>query len=175
MMALLTVLLIAVPFIELFVIIQVSDVIGVPLTIILLLLVSIAGAWLLKQQGTTTWRRMRATMQRGEMPTDEATDGALILLGGALLLTPGFVTDFVGLAFLVPPSRSAVKSVARRLLGRFARRRFGTTRSRRMVYDAGVTSVRRKPGGANSSSETPPGELPSAERPSGEDDSPDRA
>jgi UPF0716 protein FxsA len=178
MMPLLTALLIAVPFVELFVIIQVAEGIGVLPTIVLLLVVSIAGAWLLKQQGTATWRRMRATMQRGEMPTDEATDGALILMGGALLLTPGFVTDIVGLAFLVPVTRRTVKRGARLLLGAVARRRFGRTASRRMIYDAGVTSVRRKSSGASEGSgrpREPRGSLPSSELPSDEDDSPGTA
>jgi UPF0716 protein FxsA len=178
MTPLLTVLLIAVPLLELFVIIQVAQVIGGFPTIVLLLVVSIAGAWLLKQQGTATWRRMRATMQRGEMPTDEATDGALILMGGALLLTPGFVTDVVGLAFLVPKTRRFVKRGARRMLGAAARRRFGGTGTRRAVYDAGVTSVRRKPRGPNEGSDRPPeppGQLPSSGRRSDEDDSPDTA
>ncbi|MGH2805962.1 MAG: FxsA family protein [Actinomycetota bacterium] len=184
MMPLLIVLLIAVPFLELFVIVQVAEGIGIFPTIVLLLVVSIAGGWLLKQQGTATWRRMRATMQRGEMPTDEATDGALILLGGALLLTPGFVTDFVGLAFLVPPSRRIVKRGARRTLGAIARRRSAsrsrrgsdTSRSRRAVYDASVTNVRRKPSdpsGGSSRPPVPPQTLPSSERRVGEDDSPD--
>jgi UPF0716 protein FxsA len=174
MMPVLVALLIAVPFLELFVIIKVSDGIGVLPTIILLLAVSIAGAWLLRQQGTATWRRMRATMQRGEMPTDEATDGALILLGGALLLTPGFVTDAVGLLFLVPATRHYVKRGARRMLGAAARRRFGKTDTRRMVYEAGVTDVRRKPGPTEGSDRpvAPPGQLPSSGRRSDEDDSP---
>ncbi|HYN37586.1 MAG TPA: FxsA family protein, partial [Actinomycetota bacterium] len=88
---LLLILLLIVPIAELWVIVQVADQIGVVYTVLLLLFVSIAGAWLLKQQGLATWDRMQAALRRHEMPTTEVTDGALILLGGALLLTPGFL------------------------------------------------------------------------------------
>src|SRR5918996_37282 len=107
-------------------------------------IVSVAGAWLLRQQGTATWRRLQETLRRGEVPTKEATDGALILLGGALLLTPGFVTDVVGLVLLFPVTRAVVKRVARRFLGRVAAVRFGPTGvAGRRIYDTRVTRVRR--------------------------------
>jgi UPF0716 protein FxsA len=111
--------------------------VGVLETIGLLILVSIAGTWLLKQQGSAAWLRLQETLARGEMPTTEVVDGALILFGGALLLTPGFLTDVVGLTLLLPPTRAVVKRVAVRFLGRMARRRFGVPR----IYNARV--VRR--------------------------------
>jgi UPF0716 protein FxsA len=168
--------LIAVPVIELYVIVQVGQEIGVLTTLALLVVVSLSGAWLLRQQGTATWRRLQATLQRGEMPTREVTDGALILLGGALLLTPGFVTDAVGLALLVPVTRTVVKGVARRFLGRMAASHLGPTGAAgRRVYDARVTRVRRatspRAGSATRASEDRP---LSSGTPDGEDDSPDK-
>ena len=135
-------LLLAVPVAELWFIVQVADGIGVLPTILLLFVVSIAGAWLLKQQGLATWRRMRATLERGQMPAKEVVDGALILLGGALLLTPGFLTDVVGLALLFPPSRAGVKVVARKYWGRRSRRRGGPQRQPG-TYEATVVKVER--------------------------------
>src|SRR5918992_2653951 len=107
--------LIAIPIVELYVIVQVGQEIGVLPTLALLVIVSVAGAWLLRQQGTATWGRLQETLRRGAGPTKEATDGALILLGGALLLTPGFVTDAFGLVLLLPPTRALVKSSFRKL------------------------------------------------------------
>ena len=138
--------LIAIPILELYVIVQVGQEIGVLPTLALLVIVSVAGAWLLRQQGTATWRRLQETLQRGEMPTKEVTDGALILLGGALLVTPGFVSDGVGLMLLFPVTRAVVKRVARRFLGHLAAVRFGPAGvAGKRVYDARVTRVRRPP------------------------------
>ncbi|MGI8707885.1 MAG: FxsA family protein [Actinomycetota bacterium] len=122
--------LLVVPIAELWVILQVSDRVGVLSTIGLLILVSILGGWLLKQQGAATWRRLQATLRRGEMPTVEAIDGALILFGGALLLTPGFLTDLVGLALIFPPTRASLRGVFRRFGRRGAGRRWQVIESR---------------------------------------------
>lgn len=121
-------LLLVVPVLELWAILEVSGRLGLGATLGLLVLISVAGAWLLKQQGLQTWRRLRVTLSRGQMPTDEVTDGALILLGGALLMTPGFLTDGFGIVLLLPPSRAVVKGAARRLLGWWAARRLGRGR-----------------------------------------------
>lgn len=167
-MPLLVLLLIAVPIAELYVIVQVAQGIGVLQTIALLVLVSIAGAWLLKQQGIATWRRLQDTLARGEMPTAEVTDGALILFGGALLLTPGFLTDVVGLLLLLPPTRAAIKGTAARFIRWMAFQRFGLAgEAGRRIYEARVT--RRRP----TASEPPPRRLPSSERPDDEDGSRD--
>src|SRR5688572_11822910 len=109
MFAGLGILLLIVPILELYVLIQVGQVIGVGPTLLLLIGVSIAGTMLLKREGTATWGRLQAALSAGRMPTDEVTDGALILLGGALLLTPGFVTDVFGLMLLVPVTRAGAK------------------------------------------------------------------
>lgn len=136
---LLLLLLLVVPVAELFVIVQVSDLIGLLPTLLLLVGVSIAGAYLLKQQGMATWKRLRQTLNRGEMPTGEVTDGALILLGGALLLTPGFITDAVGFLLVLPVTRAAFKSAARRLFRRRMQRGRGA-----IVYQARVVRSERR-------------------------------
>ena len=166
-------LIIIVPIIELWVIVVVGSRIGILNTLALLVLVSIAGAILLKREGAATWRKLQATMARGEVPTEEVTDGALILLGGALLLTPGFVTDIVGLLFVLPTSRAAIKVGARKVLGAVALKRFGVAgaaaSTSRRVYNTRITNARRR-----DATTKPPGSLPSVPpRPSGEDGSPD--
>lgn len=101
-----------VPFVELFVLIQVGQVIGVWWTILLVLLVSVAGSWLVKREGWAAWRRITSRVQVGEVPGDALVDGGLILFAGALLLTPGFVTDIVAISLLFPPTRALVRRVA---------------------------------------------------------------
>lgn len=105
-------LFIVVPLLELLVIIQVGQWIGGVPTVLLLLGVSLVGAYLVKREGLRAWRRFRQALAEGRVPTREVFDGALLLLGGALLLTPGFLTDAFGLLMLLPMGRSA----ARRLL-----------------------------------------------------------
>ena len=100
---------IIVPLLELAVIIQVGQGLGVLPTIGLLLVVSIVGAWLVKFQGLGVMNRIRRQLAAGQMPTDELVNGVLILVAGALMLTPGFITDAVGLALLFPPSRAIVR------------------------------------------------------------------
>jgi UPF0716 protein FxsA len=163
-------LLLAVPVAELYVIVQVAGALGVLETFALLIAISVAGAWLLRQQGLATWMRLQETLARGEMPTREVTDGALILLGGALLLTPGFLTDAVGIVFLLPPTRAMVKAGARRLFARWAERRF--VPGGRRIYSA--TVIRQRPSDSSRPGGPPPkagpGSLP---RESGGDGSPD--
>jgi UPF0716 protein FxsA len=169
---LLVLLLIAIPLAELFVIIQVAHVIGLFATLVGLLLISAAGAWLLKREGAAAWRRVRDALARGEMPATEVADGALVFLGGALLLTPGFISDAVGLLLLIPVVRVALRGGIRRLLWRWGRSRLsvvgtaGTVAHR--VYD--TRAVTRKPPAMPPSSQ-----LPSSQQgPPDEVDSPDR-
>ena len=165
-------LLLAMPVLELAVIVQVAERVGVLETLALLVGISVAGAWLLKQQGLATWRSLQASMERGEVPTKQATDGVLILFGGALLLTPGFVTDLFGLVLLLPPTRALVKSSFRKLFAGWALRRAGRAGT---VYSATVTQVRRAPGPKPPGTPTPPaGRLPAEDPPDGEGDSPGR-
>jgi UPF0716 protein FxsA len=115
----LVLLFIAVPLAELAVIIQVGQAIGVWWTIALLLADSLLGSWLMRHQGRTAWRRFNAAVQEGRVPAREVLDGALVIFGGALLLTPGFITDVLGLVLLIPPTRALVRGLlARRLAHR---------------------------------------------------------
>jgi UPF0716 protein FxsA len=116
---LLFLLFIVVPLAELYVIIQVGEWLGVLPTIALLLLDSILGTMLMRAQGRSVWRRFNEALRAGRAPARETLDGALVLLGGAFLLTPGFLSDFLGVALLAPPTRALIRrTVARRLLGR---------------------------------------------------------
>jgi UPF0716 protein FxsA len=118
MLGLLALLFLVVPLVELAVIIQVGQWLGVADTIVLLILMSIAGAWLAKREGLAVLRRIRQQLERQRMPGAELLDAGLILLAGALLLTPGFVTDTVGLLLLLSPVRVALRRVLRRYLAR---------------------------------------------------------
>jgi len=113
---LLILLFIVAPLAELYVIWQVGGLLGILPTIALLLGASIFGGVLLRSQGRTAWQRLVAALQAGRAPAREVADGALIILGGALLLTPGFITDAVGAALLLPPTRALVRgTLVRRL------------------------------------------------------------
>ena len=116
---LLVVLFIVVPIVELAIIIQVGQAIGVLPTIALLVLDSILGAMLMRSQGRAAWRKFNLALSEGRPPAREVLDGVLVIFGGALLLTPGFTTDILGLLLLIPPSRALVRGVlVRRLLPR---------------------------------------------------------
>lgn len=120
-MPLIAVLFLALPFIELFVIVQVAREFGTAQALLALLLLSLVGGWLVKVAGLGVWRRFTTTAARGEIPHREVIDGALLLVAGALLLIPGFVTGLVGLVLVFPPTRAAVRTA---LMGRF---KAGTT------------------------------------------------
>jgi UPF0716 protein FxsA len=118
---LLLALFIVVPLVELCVIIQVGEAIGVLWTIALLLADSILGTLLMRSQSRTAWRRFQLALAEGRPPAREVLDGVLVIFGGALLLTPGFVTDIFGAVFLLPPTRAVVRGL---LMRRFAARLF---------------------------------------------------
>lgn len=125
------VLFIIVPIIEIAVIIQVGQVIGSGPTLVTLVAVSIIGAWLVRREGTRAWAAFRNALNAGRAPTREVVDGALVLMGGALLLTPGFVTDALGLTLIFPPSRAVYNRMLRnRLRTRFLGAASGGTRPR---------------------------------------------
>jgi UPF0716 protein FxsA len=111
---------VVVPIAELYVILQVGDAIGPVATILLLVADSILGAALLRWQGRTTWRRFIEAVQAGRVPHREILDGVLVIFGGALLITPGFLTDLVGLGLLLPPTRAVVRRFLAGLLTRRA-------------------------------------------------------
>ncbi|MFA7430473.1 MAG: FxsA family protein [Rhodospirillaceae bacterium] len=101
-------LFIAVPVIEIAVFIKVGGILGLWPTIALVLLTAIGGISLMRAQGLATLQRAQASIERGEAPLREVFDGACLLIAGMLLLTPGFVTDTLGLILFLPPVRSAV-------------------------------------------------------------------
>ena len=109
----LVLLFIVVPIAELAVIIQVGQEIGVGWTIAILIADSILGSMLMRAQGRAAWRRFNEAMQAGRVPAREVLDGALVMFGGALLLTPGFITDILGFLLLIPPTRAVVRARAR--------------------------------------------------------------
>jgi UPF0716 protein FxsA len=111
-------LFIVVPLAELYVILKVGDAIGPVWTILLLAADSVLGSVLLRSQGRTVWRRFNAALTEGKMPHREVVDGVLVIFGGAFLITPGFLTDIVGLTLLVPPTRAVVRRALIRRLGR---------------------------------------------------------
>ncbi len=90
---------------ELYILIEAGRTIGLGPTIGLIMLTGIAGAWLARSQGTEIVRRIQDETARGQMPAITLIDGALVLVGGLLLLTPGFFTDILGFSFLVPVTR----------------------------------------------------------------------
>jgi len=140
---------IVVPIAELYVIIQVGHAIGALPTIGLLLLDSVLGGALLRAQGRATWRRFNAALASGRPPAREVLDGALVIFGGAFLISPGFITDIVGLLLLVPPTRAMLR---RALVRNFTNRAmvrvvggFGTRRPRPVPDDVEGTGVEIDP------------------------------
>ncbi|MGH2993052.1 MAG: FxsA family protein [Solirubrobacterales bacterium] len=136
-MFLLVILFIVVPLVELYVIIQVGQLIGAGPTIALLLLDSVLGAALLRSQGRAAWRRFNLALNEGRVPHRETFDGVMVIFGGALLLTPGFITDIVGLCLLIRPTRALV----RRGLTLVALRRFSM--GQRVVFWTAGRAARR--------------------------------
>jgi UPF0716 protein FxsA len=116
---LLAVAFVVVPLAEIWAILQVGQLVGPWWTIVLLVLDSMLGAWLIKREGGRAWRALREALQRGRMPAREIADGALILIGGTLMLSPGFLLDAVGILLVLPFTRP----VARRLLTTVVERR----------------------------------------------------
>jgi UPF0716 protein FxsA len=119
-MAFLVILFIVVPIVELYVIIQVGEAIGILPTLALLLADAVLGSLLLRHQGRGAWRRFNEALAQRRFPHREVADGLMIAIGGTLLLTPGFVTDIFGAILLIPPTRA----IMRRFLGFFLGRRF---------------------------------------------------
>jgi UPF0716 protein FxsA len=113
-LVLLFIVFIVVPIAELYVIIQVGQAIGALPTVAILIADSILGSILLKVQGRAAWRRFNAAVSEGRVPTREVLDGVLVVFGGALLLTPGFISDAFGILFLLPPTRALIRRIALR-------------------------------------------------------------
>jgi UPF0716 protein FxsA len=108
---------VVVPLAELYVIYQVGDAIGILPTLAILVADSLLGSWLLKSQGRAVWRRFNETMRAGRVPHREVVDGVLVIFGGAFLITPGFLTDVLGVLLLLPLTRGPFRGLLTRRLG----------------------------------------------------------
>ncbi len=113
----LALLFLIVPLAELYVILKVGDTIGIWWTITLLVADSLLGSWLLRSQGRAVWRRFNEILAQGRVPHREVVDGVLVIFGGAFLITPGFLTDIVGLFLLIPPTRAIARRMLMRRMG----------------------------------------------------------
>jgi UPF0716 protein FxsA len=142
--------LLVVPLIEIYVIVQIGQAIGPWWTILLLIVESALGAWLIKHEGRRAWRALNTALQTGQMPGRELADAALLLIGGTLLLTPGFVTDVFGFFFVLPFTRP----LARRGLSAFV--------NRRLMLSIGtpVQGFSRRPPKASRKPDGKPGDEP---------------
>jgi len=105
-----------IPAIELYLIIKVGSVIGALNTIFIIVFTGVLGAYYARQQGFRVVTNIQWKMQQGNVPGDDLVDGAMLLVGGALLITPGFITDFAGFSLIFPPTRDAIKIAVKRYL-----------------------------------------------------------
>jgi len=145
----LALLFVVVPVLEIYVLIQVGQVIGAWWTVLLLVADGFLGSWLMKREGTKAWRALREALDERRMPARELADGALILVGGTLLLTPGFLSDVVGFFCVLPFTRP----VARAMLARYVDRKFlsgpgapGFGQSRQQTDQRADQQTRQRPG-----------------------------
>jgi UPF0716 protein FxsA len=129
----LAVLFVVVPLVEIYLVVRAGEAIGLGWTVLLLVADSLLGAYLVRREGVRAWRALRGALQSYKMPARELADGALVLVGGTLLLTPGFLTDAVGLLCILPFTRPVARRV---VIGFVARRLLGAPR----------TQTRRRPG-----------------------------
>jgi UPF0716 protein FxsA len=114
----LVLLFIVVPILELWVIIEIGGLIGVVPTLLLLLADALLGSLLLRHQGRGAWQRFNKAIAERRFPGKEVADGLLIAIGGTLLLAPGFITDIVGIVFLIPPTRAIVRRLLKGVVGK---------------------------------------------------------
>ena len=157
MLGLLFLAFLLVPILELFVFVQVAQAIGFLPALLWILAVSAAGAWLVKREGLVALRRANEKVSRGELPTDELASGVLILFGGALMLTPGFLTDVVGLLLVLPPTRALLRGTVKR---RFASGPIVVSRTRVVGGFAAPGRRNRDVWDAESWEEPPGGDRP---------------
>lgn len=156
---------VVVPIAEIFLILQVSNVIGGWPTIALLIAEMLFGGWIVRREGRRAWRALSEALVRGVMPDRELADAALVLVGGTLLLTPGFLTDAVGFLFVLPPTRPLV----RRLLATYVSRRVRAAQARMSVPTEPDEPGGQHPSDAADGQQVIRGEIVPDERP----DSPD--
>ncbi|MDZ7685978.1 MAG: FxsA family protein [Gammaproteobacteria bacterium] len=146
---------IVVPIVEMIILIEVGGIIGALPTVGLVVLTATLGIWLLRLEGTATLARVQARLDRGELPETELLEGIMLLIGGALLLTPGFVTDTIGFACILPGLRRPIARwiIRRGVLG-YHRRESAIRCSKGRIVTARVDDhrgrlhrTRRRPGG----------------------------
>ena len=170
MLPLLLILFIAVPIAELWLIIEIGGAIGILPTVALLVVDSLVGAALARSQSRAAWERFNLALAEGRLPGKEVFDGAMVIFGGALLLTPGFITDVFGIILLLPPTRALVRRFLARMVARrgsvaFRVAQFGSARR-----SGGGSPFERRSreydfeGSADEVTE-PPGELDGPEEP----------
>ncbi|OLO40271.1 membrane protein FxsA [Alkalihalophilus pseudofirmus] len=111
MFRLLLLLIIVVPALEIAVLILSGNYLGIWPTIFLIILTGVLGAWLAKKEGLQTLRLAQLQMQQGQLPNGVILDGICILVGGVVLLTPGFITDAIGFYLLIPYTRASAKAL----------------------------------------------------------------
>jgi len=104
-MQILLLFFLTIPLIEIYLLLKIGSIVGAAPTIFLVVSTAVIGAWLLRVQGFATFQRLQASLQKNQIPAQEMIEGPILLLGGALLLTPGFFTDIFGFACLIPASR----------------------------------------------------------------------
>lgn len=97
-----------VPLIELYILLEVGEIIGAGITFLIIIATAFIGTRLVRQQGLSTWHSIQQQMQMGQIPAQSLFDGICILVSGVLLITPGFITDIVGMLLLTPPFRIAL-------------------------------------------------------------------
>jgi UPF0716 protein FxsA len=114
-------LFVVVPIVEIAVIIAVGRAIGAWWTVLLLVVESAIGAWIVRREGTRAWRSLRQAFASGSFPDRQLVDGALVVAGGTLLLTPGFVTDVAGFLLVLPFTRPAIRSLVMTVMAQRAR------------------------------------------------------
>jgi UPF0716 protein FxsA len=111
-------LFIVLPLAELWLFVQIAGQIGFLATLLTMLVVTVAGGWLVKREGVGVWGRLRSQLQRGQLPPTEVVDGFLLLVAGVLLLVPGFITDVVAALILIPPTRALFRGMVLRWVRR---------------------------------------------------------
>lgn len=143
MFAVLLALLLALPFIEIWVAIKVAGVIGAPATMLAIVAMSVVGWYLMRGEGTSVWRRATTEISAGRTPARELLDGAMVLVGGICLILPGFVTGVFGLLLLLPPIRSLLRPLMSRWMTTRAERLAGSGRVNAVMVDTVVDAQGR--------------------------------
>jgi UPF0716 protein FxsA len=152
----LALLFVVVPVVEIYVLIQIGQAIGAWWTVLLLVADGIFGSWLMKREGSRAWAALQEALENRRMPARELADGVLILVGGTLLLTPGFVSDVLGLFCVLPFTRPA----ARTALSRYLTRKFlaGTSATGYSTGTSGRADRGRREGGEPRAQQRPGGD-----------------